>query len=104
MNAAIWNTMSLFEQLSNIDGEVRRLVDDHERYLKGETAADHALDYIKNITRLIDLTFSDPKNSDKKVAAIELTSEVNEIIRYLNGDYPKSYILDYWQQYTKAIS
>ena len=104
MDARIWNTMTLFEQLSNIDGEVKRLVDDHERYLEGSIDNDHSMDYIKNIVNLIKLTFQDPKNQDKRVVERELDDEINEIIRYLNGDYPPEYITGYWHQYTDAIS
>ncbi len=104
MDARIWNTMTLFEQLSNIDGEVNRLVDDHERFLSGAIKEDPALDYIKSIMNLIKLTFLDPKNKDKKVVERELDDEVDEIIRYLNGDYPPEYITGYWHQFTDAIS
>ncbi len=104
MTAEIWNRMSLFEQLSNIDGEVSRLIEDHERFLRNEKTYDPALDYIKNIYRLIDLTFDDPKNRDKRIVARELTDEVGEIVRYLNGEYSAQYIKNYWQQFTDAIS
>ena len=104
MDARIWNTMSFFEQLSNIDGEVKRLVDDHERYLSGSISADPSMNYVKNIMKLIRMTFLDPKNQDKKVVEKELDDEVGEIIRYLNGDYPPEYIMRYWHQYTDAIS
>lgn len=96
--------MSYFEQLSNIDGEVTRLVEDHERFQKGEISNDHALDYIKSIINLIDLTFTDPKNSDKKIVEKELMDEIGEIIRYLNGEYSSTYITKYWHQFTDAIS
>lgn len=104
MNAKIWNSMTFFEQLSNIDGEVSRLVYDHERYKNKDIDADHSMDYIKNIMNLIKLTFEDPKNRDKTVIETELDDEVTEIIRYLNGDYPPEYITGYWHQYTDAIS
>ncbi len=104
MDARIWNTMTLFEQLSNIDGEVKRLIDDHERFKAGELRIDPALDYIKNIVNLIKMTFMDPQNADKRVVERELDDEVNEIIRYLNDDYPAEYITRYWHQYTEAIS
>ncbi len=104
MDARIWNSLSFFEQLSNIDGEVKRLVDDHERYLKEEIPNDHAMNYIKIIMNLIKMTFSDPKNQDKRVAEREFNDEVCEIIKYLNGDYPPEYITRYWHQFTDAIS
>ncbi|MCR5651962.1 MAG: hypothetical protein K6F86_12360 [Lachnospiraceae bacterium] len=104
MNAQIWFSMSLFEQLSNIDGEVKRLVDSHERMLAGVSTDDHAMDYIRNIMHLVELTFDDPKNASKKVAEKELIDEISEIIKYLNGEYPPQYITDYWNQFTCAIS
>lgn len=104
MTAAIWNRLSLFEQLSNIDGEVTRLVEDHERFRRGETENDYSLEYLKNILKLIDMTFADPKNIDKRIAEREFTDELGEVMRYLNGDYPAEYITNYWHQYTKAIS
>ena len=104
MNAAIWNTMTLFEQLSNIDGEVNRLIDTHERYVSGKTENDASPGYIGNIIKLIEMTFDDPKNQDKKIIEKELFDETNEIIKYLNGDYPAEYIRRYWNQFTDAIS
>lgn len=104
MNAAIWNRLSFFEQLSNIDGEVTRLVSDHERFQKGEIPDDHSIDYIKGILKLVDMTFADPKNTDKRILEKELTDEISEILRYLNGDYTSTYITKYWHQFTDAIS
>lgn len=104
MNAVIWNRLSFFEQLSNIDGEVTRLVEDHERFQKEEISDDHALDYIKCIIKLVDMTFADPKNYDKRIIEKELTDEIGEILRYLNGDYSSTYITKYWHQFTDAIS
>ena len=104
MNADIWSRLSFFEHLSNIDGEVSRLIDDHERFCRGEIENDHALDYVKKIVKLIEYTFDDPKNKDKLIVEKELNDEVNEIIKYLNGDYTAEYISGYWNQYTRAIS
>ncbi len=104
MDARIWNTMTLFEQLSNIDGEVNRLIDDHERMLNGQISNDYSMDYIKSIISLIELTFKDPKNKHVKMAEKELNDEVGEILKYLNGEYPAEYITGYWNQFTQAIS
>ena len=104
MDAKMWSRFSLFEQLSNIDGEITRLIDDHERFRRGDIDNDHAIDYLKNIVKLIEYTFDDPKNKDKLVVERELNDEVNEIIKYLNDDYPADYIKRYWNQYTQAIS
>ena len=40
MTQKSWNKLTFFEQLSNIDGEVKRLVDDHEDYLRGNKQTD----------------------------------------------------------------
>ena len=104
MNADIWSRLSLFEQLSNIDGEVSRLIDDHERFLRGDIGTDNSMGYIGTIVKLIEYTFDDPKNSDKKIVERELNDEVGEILKYLNGEYSADYIRNYWNQYTQAIS
>ena len=50
------------------------------------------------------MTMFDPKNSIKGYRFIELNDEINEIRRYINDEVPSKYILDYWNEYTKAIS
>ena len=46
MTQQSWNKLTFFEQLSNIDGEVKRLVDDHESYLQGNKQTDNSDFYI----------------------------------------------------------
>ena len=36
-----WNRLSFFEQLSNVDGEVRRLVEAHNKYINGISSVDY---------------------------------------------------------------
>lgn len=101
MNLKNWFRLSFFEQLSNIAGEVKRLVDNHEDYLQN-TADDYSEFYMNKIIQLIDATFEDEKNDIKRKK--ELIDEYYEISHYLEGKVSAQYILNYWNQYTKAIS
>ena len=98
-----WNELTLLEQLSNIDGEVNRLVRARERYLQGKTKDDHYGDHIGLITRLIEQTIDDPKNKEKRIGQ-ELWDELEEIKRYHSDEVSKEYILKYWDAYTRAVS
>ena len=98
-----WNELSLLEQLSNIDGEVNRLVRARERFLQGKTKDDHYAMHIGLITRLIEQTVNDPKNKEKKIDR-ELWDELAEIGRYHRNEVSKEYILKYWNVYTRALS
>lgn len=104
MTQKTWNRLTFFEQLSNIDGEVRRLVDAHNKYIDGIDSVDYSNQYLDQITKLLKMTMFDPKNTIKGYRYIELNDEVNEIKRYLNGEVSGDYILSYWNEYTKAIS
>ncbi len=104
MDKKLWNSLSLFEQLSNIDGDVERLIRAHEQYLNNETKNDNGYFYLGKIKKMITLTFFDPKNQEKGYFAIELMDEVGELEKYLRGEYDADYIRRYWNQYTKAIS
>ena len=92
-----WFRLSFFEQLSNIAGEVNRLVENEEQNDKEYEAF-----YLNKIKELIDATFQDPKNDIRRKK--ELEDEYNQILEYLDKKYSASYITDYWQQYTDAIS
>ena len=35
MTQQAWNKLSFFEQMSNIDGDVQRLIRAHEKYIRG---------------------------------------------------------------------
>lgn len=104
MTQKIWNRLSFFEQLSNIDGEVRRLIQTHERHLEDSNIEDYSEDYLVKIQKLLKMTMFDPKNYAKGYRFIELNDEVDEIKRYLQGETTGEYILRYWDEYTKAIS
>lgn len=104
MTQKTWNRLSLFEQLSNVDGDVKRLVETHENYINGNSQDDFSQRYLENIIRLLRMTMLDPKNSVKGYRYVELFDEVEEIRRYLSGDASGEYILNYWNEYTNAIS
>lgn len=98
-----WNELTLLEQLSNIDGEVKRLIRARERFLQGKTKDDHYGTHIGLITRLVEQTISDPKNREARIDK-ELWDELAEIERYHKNEVSKEYILKYWDVYTRAIS
>lgn len=104
MTQKTWNRLSFFEQLSNIDGDVKRLVETHENYVHGTADEDYSERYLDNIIKLLKMTMLDPKNSVKGYRFIELYDETEEIKKYIRGEVPCEYILDYWCEYTKAIS
>ena len=104
MNRENWEKLTFFEQLSNIDGDVERLIRAHNRYLEGKTEVDQAYFYLDNIKKMIHVTFLDPKNIPFGYRAVELMDEADEIRKYLEGEYSEDYIRRYWNQYTRAIS
>jgi len=104
MTQKTWNKLSFFEQLSNVDGDVRRLIETHENYINGNAVEDYSTKYLDNIIRLIKMTMLDPKNSVKGYRCIELYDEIEEIKRYISGEVSGEYILGYWDEYTRAIS
>ena len=104
MTQALWEELSFFEQLSNIDGDVERLISSHERYLLGQTKKDNSSFYLDNILKLIEMTKMDSKNSNRSYFSVELLDEVEEIKRYLNNECSAEYIRRYWNAYTNAIS
>ena len=101
MTRELWSTFSTMEQLSNIHGEVVRLVRARKNYILGKTDKDYSGQYLEKIHRLIGLTLEDPKNARRDA---ELYDEEGEIKRYLNDEVDDNYILRYWEQFTKAIS
>lgn len=104
MTQKTWNRLSFFEQLSNIDGDVNRLVETHENYVCGAAVEDYSSVYLENIIKLTKMTMLDPKNSVKGYRFVELYDEIEEIKRYISGEVSGDYILNYWSNYTKAIS
>ena len=101
MDAERWYKYDIKEQMSNIHGEVVRLVRARNNYLSGKTSEDHTESYMDKIDRLINMTCEDPKNHGRER---ELISEENEIRRWLSGETDDRYILRYWEQYPNAIS
>ena len=104
MKRETWDGLTFFEQMSNIDGDVNRLIRAHEKYVNGESETDNGYFYLENIKKLVRMILLAPENANKGYRAIELFDEVDELRRYLEGEYDDKYILGYWNQYTKAIS
>jgi len=104
MTQQSWNNLTLFEQLSNIDGDVERLIRAHEKFISGKTSNDNTEFYLENIIKLIKMTILDDKNSVKGYLAIELYDEVDEIREYIKGNRTADYIRRYWNEYTNALS
>ena len=96
-----WNELSLFEQLSNVAGEVHRMIDTRNAYLHGGAKKDYSEFYFNKVKELVDRTIRDPKNQGREK---ELLDEIHEIERYRAGEEADTYILRYWDQYTRAIS
>ena len=101
MDSERWNRLDIKEQMSNIHGEVKRLVRARNNYNSGVSSEDHSRTYVEKIHSLIELTCSDPKNVRRQA---ELREEEGEIGRWLTGEVDDRYILRYWEQYTNAIS
>lgn len=104
MTQQSWNQLTLFEQLSNVDGDVERLIRAHEKFIHKETEKDNAFFYLDNIIRLIKMIVLDDKNKDRGYLSIELFDEVDEIRRYLRGECTAEYIREYWNSYTNALA
>ena len=101
MTKELWYTLGIKEQLSNIHGEIVRLIRARNNYQTGRASQDHTEDYVKKIHNLIMMTDSDPKNTGR---SRELLDEEGELRRWLDGEVDDQYILRYWEQYTNAIS
>lgn len=101
MTKEVWFSLDIKEQLSNIHGEVVRLIRARNNFRSGKSSQDYTDSYIKKVRNLIELTCSDPKNIRR---AQELVDEESEIDRWINEEVDDQYILRYWEQYTRAIS
>lgn len=104
MERKTWEQLTFLEQMSNIDGDVNRLISAHERYSNGESDTDNGYFYLENIKKLVRMIFLAPGSENKGYRAIELFDEIEELRRYLEGEYDSDYIRSYWNQYTRAIS
>ena len=101
MSKELWYSLGIKEQMSNIHGEVVRMVRARNNYLSGKTSEDRSVSYLEKIHDLISMTNSDPKNSKR---ADELLDEEKELKRWIDNEVDDRYILRYWEQYTNAIS
>lgn len=104
MTQKMWNELTFFEQMSNIDGDVERLIRTHEKYMCGESEKDNSEFYLNKIIGLVKMTLLDDKLLGKGYIAVELYDEIEEIRRYLLGNCSAEYIKRYWNAYTNAIS
>ena len=104
MKQSIWDSLSLYEQISNIDGDVERLIRSHEAYLNHENEKDNSDYYIEHIETMIKMIAMDKKCKDKAYIVVELYDELNEIREYIKGNRDSEYIRRYWNAYTYAIS
>lgn len=87
--------------MSNIHGEVVRMVRARNNYTSGKASEDRSKSYLNKIHDLIIMTYEDPKNVQREQ---ELVDEENELKRWMNKEVDDRYILRYWEQYTNAIS
>lgn len=97
-----WNEMSLFEQLSEVSGDVKRSIDSREKYLKKQTPSDFSYFYYNKAFELVlKLTLG-----DKEYRRREFIDEIFELREYINGDLDidPQIIINYWSQYEKAVS
>ena len=104
MTQESWNKLSLFEQMSNIDGDVERLIRAHQKFLNGESPIDNGYFYLDKVNKLVRMTIHSPSVATRGYRAIELFDEIGELNQYLEGHCDDDYIRNYWNQYTKAIS
>lgn len=101
MTQEMWNSLGIKEQMSNIHGEVVRMIRSRNNYKNGRATDDRSIAYLSKIHDLIVMTNSDPKNAKR---TRELLDEENELQRWINSEVDDQYILRYWEQYTNAIS
>ncbi len=101
MTSESWNKLELKEQLSNVHGEVVRMIRARNKFLSGASKEDYTATYVGKIRNLLFMTCTDPKNFRRER---ELIEEENEIQRWIDGEVDDDYIVRYWKQYTDAIS
>lgn len=101
MSKEVWYSLGIKEQMSNIHGEVVRMIRARNNCSSGRTSEDHTQSYVSKIHDLIVMTCEDPKNTQRER---ELLDEENEIKRWIDKEVDDQYILRYWEQYTNAIS
>ena len=101
MSKELWYSLGIKEQMSNIHGEVVRMVRARNNYTSGKASEDRSKSYLNKLHDLIIMTYEDPKNVQREQ---ELVDEENELKRWMNKEVDDRYILRYWEQYTNAIS
>ena len=101
MTKELWYSLGIKEQMSNIHGEIVRMIRARNNYKAGKTSSDNTASYMDKIHELISITNSDPKNMKRSK---ELLDEEGELRRWISEEVDDKYILHYWEQYTNAIS
>ena len=81
-----WFSLTLLEQLSNISGDVKRLIDTREAYSAGREKEDYSGFYFDRIVEYVNKTLDDPKNKGREA---ELLDEVGELIDISKAKCPK---------------
>lgn len=62
MSKELWYSLGIKEQMSNIHGEVVRMVRARNNYTSGKASEDRSKSYLNKIHDLIIMTYEDPKN------------------------------------------
>ena len=101
MTAERWFELNIFEQMSNIAGEIKRFIDSRNSYANGETKTDYSGFYYDKALSLIDMTAQDPKNARRLP---EFEDDKEELRQLRDGEVSDEYIMDYWNQYTMALT
>jgi len=94
-----WEEMTLFEQLSEVAGDIKRCVDSKEKYLKHESPKDFSFFYYDKAYNLV----LKLKLDDKEYRRREFLDELFEVREYISQERNKGPILDYWMQFDKAV-
>ena len=81
-----WFSLTLFEQLSNISGDVKRFIDTREAYSAGREKENYSGFYYDRIVEYVNKTLDDPKNKGREA---ELLDEVGELIDISKAKCPK---------------
>ena len=94
-----WDEMTLFEQLSEVAGDIKRCVDSKEKYLNHESPKDFSFFYYDKAYKLVLKLRLD----DKEYRRREFLDELFEVKEYISQERNKTPILNYWMQFDKAV-
>lgn len=94
-----WEEMTLFEQLSEVAGDIKRCVDSKEKYLNHESPKDFSFFYYDKAFNLVLKLRLD----DKEYRRREFLDELFEVKEYISQNRNKAPILNYWMQFDKAV-